>query len=176
MTGSARWNSWPTMTPKAECLPKTSSAICLATSSTALMPKSAVLRTLVDFPSVPGKRQFSPEFPPVTLVTCRRSHVCHPWRTAVEPKLRYFRKASAEAYCGRGRVLIPPLRQMHLPEVERAETETSAHNVLTNPQPTIRPISILSPFGKHWDTIGPVRKGKEGKSGVTMWGLLVPAG
>ena len=108
------------MTPKAECLPKTSSAICLATSSTALMPKSAVLRTLVDFPSVPGKRQFSPEFPPVTLVTCRRSHVCHPWRTAVEPKLRYFRKASAEAYCGRGRVLIPPLRQMHLPEVEGA--------------------------------------------------------
>jgi hypothetical protein len=85
-------------------------------------------------------------------------------------------RSSAQAYCGRGRVLIPPLRQMHLPEVERAETETSAHNILTNLQPTIRPISILSPFGTHWDTIGPVRKRKEGKSGVTMWGLLVPAG
>jgi hypothetical protein len=40
------------------------------------------------------------------------------------------------------------------------------------PKPTIRLITMLPRFGKHRDTIGPVRSTKQGKSGATMLALL----
>ena len=74
---------------------------------------------------------------------------------------------------GKDECRATPESLLTFPAVIKTSPKTQAQR---SKEATICLISILSPFGKHRDTMGPVRKCKLGKSGVTMWALLVRAG